>query len=320
MYVRKEAVLSSQIEGTQASLVNVLEYDIKEKRRALPKDVEQVVNYVGAMNLGLELIKERPLDLDLIKQIHSRLMENVRGSQFSTGVFRDSQNWIGPKGCHIREAVFVPPSPVEMEKALIDLETFLREPVGYPPLILSGLVHAQFETIHPFNDGNGRIGRLLITFLLCQRGVLRRPLLYLSYFLKRNQTVYYQSLQRVRDKGDWEAWLKFYLKGVEEVANQATRTTQRILALQEDQRHLLQDSTFSNALRLYEVLFEYPILTIPQVAEVLDVSYPTARSAVSKLCELGILDEDKSTVRPKVFIFRAFLEILEERTDFPDLA
>jgi Fic family protein len=317
MYVRKEAVLSSQIEGTQASLLNVLEYEMEARRRALPSDVGEVVNYIAAMNLGLDLIKEEPLSLDLLRMIHGRLLQGVRGSEWGTGSFRDSQNWIGPKDSDIHDAVFIPPPPVDMEAALEDLEIYIRNEKETPPLVLSGLVHAQFETIHPFLDGNGRMGRLLITFLLCQRNALKRPLLYLSYYLKKNQRDYYEYLMRIREKGDWESWMRFYLRGVEEVANQATKTTQRILEMQEENRHLLQDKTHTNVLRLYDNLFEYPIITIPFAERILEVTYPTARFAVATLCKMGILEEDTRSTRPKIYHFSKYLDILEEGTRLP---
>ncbi len=218
MYVRKEAVLSSQIEGTQASLMDVLEFEAQAMDSGKPSDVEEVVNYVGAMNHGLQRLQELPLSLRLIREIHEKLLANVRGGERNPGEFRSRQNWIGPPGCKLSEAFFVPPPPVEMMRALGELEKFLHDESPMPFLIKVGLAHAQFETIHPFLDGNGRVGRLLITFLLCEKGILKRPLLYLSWYFKKNRGEYYDKLQSVRDRGDWESWLKFFLKGVEQVA------------------------------------------------------------------------------------------------------
>ena len=220
----KKLVLSSQIEGTQASLNDVIkaEADLFDTERA--RDADEVINYVSAMNYGLDRLKTLPLSLRLIREIHERLMKNVRGSRMRPGEFRTSQNWIGPHGCMLPEALFVPPPHEEAFKALGDLETFLRTKDHMPPLVRIGLAHAQFETIHPFLDGNGRIGRLLITFFLCTENILQKPVLYLSYFFKKYQDQYYNKLQRIRDQGEWEEWLVFFLTGVLEVAKQATET------------------------------------------------------------------------------------------------
>jgi Fic family protein len=203
MYVRKEAVLSSQIEGTQASLMDVLEFEQQALEPGHPQDVEEVVNYIAAMKHGLGLLRELPVTLRLIREIHAQLLVGVRGSERTPGEFRRSQNWIGPAGCTLQTAQFVPPPPAEMQDALTALERFLHDPEPMPVLLKVGLAHAQLETIHPFLDGNGRVGRLLITFLLCEREVLRRPLLYLSYYFKRHRTEYYDRLQAIRERGDW---------------------------------------------------------------------------------------------------------------------
>src|SRR6202167_5455629 len=213
MYVRHEAVLSSQIEGTQSTLVDVLQFEIDANGNEHPKDVEEVVNYVRAMNYGLKRLDELPLSLRLIREIHGKLLEGVRGANRTPGEFRTSQNWIGPANCTLTTATFVPPPPHEMHQALDNLERFLHETTSFPALIHCGLAHAQFETVHPFLDGNGRVGRLLITFLLCQRGVLQRPLLYLSHYLKGRRAEYYDRLMAIRNDGDWEGWLRFFLRG-----------------------------------------------------------------------------------------------------------
>ncbi|MGH7863193.1 MAG: Fic family protein, partial [Candidatus Dormibacteraceae bacterium] len=242
MYVQQEAVLSSQIEGTQASLVDVLEYQTTATRRKLPEDVGEVVNYVAAMNHGIARLTELPLSLRLIREIHAKLLSGVRGADRDPGEFRRSQNWIGAAGVSLDQAYYVPPPPVDMEQALGDLEKFLHDPRPVPPLVRCGLAHAQFETIHPFLDGNGRVGRLLITFLLVQQGVLRRPLLYLSLYFKQHRNEYYDRLQAIRTQGDWEAWLRFFLRGVGEVATQATETARKILRLREEHRRLISAS------------------------------------------------------------------------------
>lgn len=313
MYVRREAVLSSQIEGTQASLVDVLQYEADAASKGLPADVGEVVNHIDAMNYGLERLNELPLSLRLIREIHEKLLAAVRGGQRSPGEFRTTQNWIGPAGCSLNEAIFVPPPPTDMNAALADLEVFLHSDIELPPLIIAGLVHAQFETIHPFVDGNGRIGRLLITFLLCQRGLLRRPLLYLSHYLKRHRNEYYDRLMAIRDRGDWEGWMKFFLKGVGEVANQATETARHILRLREKHRQLLSERTATiNAVRLLDYLYERPIVTATLVAKTLQVSPPTANNLISQFCDVGLLREMTGRRRNRMFSYEPYLNLFED--------
>lgn len=229
MYVKKEAVLSAQIEGTQASLVDVLNVPGDEREENSPAGVKDVVNYVNAMQWGLHQLETLPLSLRLIKGIHKVLLKDVRGSEKEPGEFRRSQNWIGAPGCTLETAVFVPPDVHEMEQAMGDLKLFIHEDDDIPALIKIALIHAQFETIHPFLDGNGRMGRLLITFWLCERKILSQPLLYLSYYFKQNRTEYYDRLMDVRTKGDWEGWVKFFLRGVANVSDEATELLNRSL-------------------------------------------------------------------------------------------
>ncbi|TAK67226.1 MAG: Fic family protein, partial [Dehalococcoidia bacterium] len=234
MYVRQEAVLSSQIEGTQSTLDDVLAFELDAAgSRGLPQDVSEVVNYVHAMNYGLNRLASLPLSLRLIREIHGELLHEGRGSERSPGEFRQSQNWIGPANTPLNRALFVPPPVTEMNDALDNFERFLHERGDLPVLIHCGIAHAQFETIHPFLDGNGRVGRLLITFQLCHENVLQRPLLYLSNFLKRNRVEYYDRLMAVRTAGDWEGWLRFFLRGVAETAEEATLTARSIVSLRE---------------------------------------------------------------------------------------
>ncbi len=214
MYVRKEAVLSSQIEGTQASLNDVIKAEADIFDPARPTDVSEVINYIAAMNHGLARLKEIPLSRRLMEEIHERLLRRARGNKMNPGEFRKSQNWIGPQGGAMTDALFIPPPYHVAEEAFADLENFLHDEGPIPPLIRIGIAHAQFETIHPFLDGNGRVGRLLMTFFLCNRGILQRPVLYLSLYLKQHREEYYARLQSVRDKGQWEEWLKFFLRGV----------------------------------------------------------------------------------------------------------
>ena len=229
MYVRQEAVLSSQIEGTQSSLTDVLQVETGIRGRKLPLDVAEVVNYVRAMNHGMARLEDLPLSQRLLREIHGVLLEGVRGEDRTPGEFRRSQNWIGPDGTPLENATFVPPPVREMTAALANLEEFLHDSDDLPVLVHCGVAHAQFETIHPFLDGNGRVGRLLITLLLCERSILHRPLLYLSHYLKKNRAEYYDRLMAIRAKGDWEGWLKFFLLGVYEVSCQAADTARAIL-------------------------------------------------------------------------------------------
>ena len=231
MYVRKEAVLSSQIEGTQASLADVLEYEAEVSHRQLPGDVLETFNYVKALNAGLERLNDLPLCNRLIREIHGILMQGVRGQERSPGEFRETQNWIGPPGSNLNNASYVPPPPAEMYHAMGAFENYLNSELPVPLLIKCGLAHGQFEMIHPFLDGNGRLGRLLITFLLCQQKVLSRPLLYLSAYFKEYQEEYYARLYAISNEGDWEGWLKYFLKGVGQVSQEAAETARRIIAM-----------------------------------------------------------------------------------------
>jgi Fic family protein len=310
MYVRQEAVLSSQIEGTQASLTDVLQFEI-EHGDERPRDVREVVNYVDAMNHGLERLPELPLSLRLIREIHAALLNGVRGHHREPGEFRRSQNWIGPAGATLRHATFVPPPAHEVPRSMASLERFWHAP-EQSPLIKAALAHVQFETIHPFLDGNGRVGRLLITFMLCQEGVLRRPLLYLSHFLKRHRTDYYGCLQAVRDRGQWEEWLAFFLRGVREVASEATDTATSIVAMRELHRDRVGDERAGrNLQRVLDLLFQQPIITVPMVQRHLAVTYATANTLVRRLVELRVLQELTGQRRNRRFGYRAYLALFE---------
>ncbi|HNX49474.1 MAG TPA: Fic family protein [Thermoanaerobaculaceae bacterium] len=312
MYVRQEAVLSSQIEGTQSTLEDVLRFEVDSHGRDLPKDVEEVVNYVRAMNSGLQRLQDLPLSLRLLREIHATLLEGVRGSDREPGEFRKTQNWIGPPGCTLATATFVPPPVDEMNGALGNLEQFLHDD-RLPLLVHCGIAHAQFETIHPFLDGNGRVGRLLIPFLLCQRGVLRRPLLYLSHYFKARRAEYYDRLQAIRDDGNWEAWLKFFLKGVHEVSRQASDTARAILNLREEHRELIARLLGGSvaALRLLDMLFERPLLTVKMAEAHLGCSYVTANTLVEKLAAIGVLQEVTGFKRNRRFRYEPYLELFE---------
>ena len=312
MYVRKEAVLSSQIEGTQSSLQDLLAAEAHILSPDSPKDVDEVVNYVEAMNHGLKRLSEIPVSVRLIKEIHERLLQGVRGAGLTPGELRHSQNWIGHGCCTLNEATFVPPPPHEVPAALGALETFLHSESKLPHLIQIGLAHAQFETIHPFLDGNGRIGRLLITFLLCQRQILLKPVLYLSHFFKQHRAEYYEHLQAVRDRGDWEAWLTFFLRGVVKVSIEATETARRILALREAHRTAVTSQmgrVAANGHRVLEQLFQHPILTVATVQTLTASTYNAANSVVSQLCSLGILREATGQKRNRVFRYAPYIAI-----------
>lgn len=313
MYVRQEAVLSSQIEGTQSTLDDVLQFELDAWGQDVPRDVEEVINYVQAMNYGLERLRSLPLSLRLIREIHAILLEGVRGGNRAPGEFRQDQNWIGPAGCTLQEATFVPPPAPEMHVALANLEQFLHWQAPLPPLIHCGLVHAQFETIHPFMDGNGRVGRLLITFLLCEREVLQLPLLYLSYYLKAHRAEYYDRLMAIRNDGNWEGWLKFFLRGVHEVSQAATGTARAILALREQHRQLIAEHLegSTNGLRLLDQLFEQPLVTVRLAEERLGCSYATAAKLVDSFAQLGLLRETTGWQRNRRFRYDPYLALFE---------
>ncbi len=313
MYVRQEAVLSSQIEGTQASLVDLLDYEVDEQTPQTPRDVEEVVNYVKAMNYGLHRLNELPLSLRLLREIHRELMAGVRGQEREPGEFRRSQNWIGPPGSTLVTALFVPPPPHEMDQALGSLEQFLHER-SHPHLLRAGMAHAQFETIHPFLDGNGRIGRLLITLMLCEQKVLVRPLLYLSHYLKLHRAEYYDRLQGVRMDGRWEEWLLFFLRGVRQVADQAGVTAKQILALREKDRALLsqQGQSSGNLLRALDVLFRQPIVPIAFLADQLTMTFAGTNNMANRLVQLGILHEVTGNRRNRRFAYGSYIQLFRE--------
>jgi Fic family protein len=313
MYVRREAVESSQIEGTQSTLEDVLAFELDPRRRDVPQDVEEVVNYVRAMNYGLERLTTLPLSLRLIREIHAELLSGACGADKLPGEFRRSQNWIGPGGASLSRATFVPPPVPEMTEALHDLENFLHEEGDLPVLVHCGLVHAQFETIHPFLDGNGRVGRLLIAFQLVHAGVLHRPLLYISHYLKRHRAEYYDRLGAVRQAGGWEGWLRFFLRGVAETAEEATATAEAIVSLREEHRALLQEEGLGlNGLRLLDLLFRRPLVNVGLIRDELGVAFNTANKLAENLEALGLLEETTGGQRNRVFRYEPYWRLLEE--------
>jgi Fic family protein len=316
MYVRKEAVLSSQIEGTQSSLSDLLLFETEAAPGVPLADVSEVSSYVAAMNFGLQRLQDFPLSLRLIKEIHRKLMENSRGANKMPGEFRSSQNWIG--GSRPGNAKFVPPSPEMVMQTMGDLENFLNEENSQlPVLIKAALAHVQFETIHPFLDGNGRLGRLLITFILCREGVLKLPLLYLSLYLKENRQLYYQHLQLVRETGDWESWLKFFLTGVVETANQAAETAQAIAQLFNKDRTIIENSRRSTAaiLFIHSYLQRNPITNTTKLKKTCALALPTVIRSLNTLADLGIVKEITGKERHKIFVYTEYLEILNLGTE-----
>jgi len=312
MYVRKEAVLSSQIEGTQSSLSHLLKREAKVLDPDTPHDVNEVINYVGAMNHGLKLLDELPVSIRLIKEIHKKLLEGVRGQAQNPGYLRTSQNWIGATNCTIRDAIYVPPPHNEMVKALSDWEKFLHEKDKIPLLVKIGLAHAQFETIHPFLDGNGRVGRLLITLLLCEKQVLLKPVLYLSHYFKENRQEYYDLLQATRDKGNWESWLKFFVQGVDDVSRQATQTAREIVGLREKHRSLIVQNfgqVAGNGLIVLENMYSQPIISVNRIAELTGVSFAAANTLRGRLEGIGVLVEVTGQARNRRYEYSDYINL-----------
>jgi len=318
-YVRKEAVLSSQIEGTQSSLSDLLLFENDEAPGVPLADVQEVSNYVAALNHGLARLRGGfPLSLRLIREIHEVLLSKGRGSEKQPGEFRRSQNWIG--GTRPGNAAFVPPPPELVTECMGQLELFLHdERPDLPVLVKAGLVHVQFETIHPFLDGNGRLGRLLVTFLLCAAGALHEPILYLSLFFKTNRQAYYELLDRVRVSGDWEAWLDFFLTGVKTTADQAVNAARRIVALLEADRRKIESlgRPAASVLRVFQHAQTNPILSISGTAEKTGVSFPTVANAVEHMQRLGLLREITGKQRKRLFVYDPYLAILNEGTEIP---
>ena len=316
-YVRKEAVLSSQIEGTQSSLSDLLLFENDEAPGVPLDDVQEVSNYVAALNHGLERLRGGfPLSSRLIREIHEVLLSKGRGSDKQPGEFRASQNWIG--GTRPGTAAFVPPPPELVLDCMSALELFLHdERADLPVLIKAGLVHVQFETIHPFLDGNGRLGRLLITFLLCAAGVLREPILYLSLYFKQHRPAYYDLLDRVRAKGEWETWLDFFLTGVRDTAEQAATAARRILAVFEDHHRKIAalGRPAASVLRVFEHMQRNPITSIPAAAKSIGISAPTVAKSLKHMQQLGMLREITGRQRHRLFVYDAYLAILSEGTE-----
>lgn len=315
MYVKKEALLSSQIEGTQASLQGVLEFeaDLTPKGEKVD-DIKEVVNYQKAMNYGINRLKEFPMSMRLIKEIHEILLVDTRGHEKTPGAFRDSQNWIGPKGSTIETAAYVPPPKVEVLGLMGDLEKYLYREDKIPPLEKIAMIHYQFESIHPFLDGNGRIGRLLITFYLLWKNILASPVLYLSYYFKKNRQEYYERLNNVRDKDDIEGWVKFFLKGIIEVCKDAASTAKEVIKLKENliEKH---SSISIYAVKLINYIFHYPFLNSRKITQYLKVSKQTALILIKAFEKEGVLKEFTGKKRWKEYLFIDYISIIKKGTE-----
>ena len=321
MYVRQEALLSSQIEGTDCTLDDLLAFELDARTSEVPElDVQEVVNYVAALNYGMARLTDLPISRRLLCEIHARLLQTGRGSDRSPGEFRRTQNWIGSKlaaGSSIDTAAFVPPPPNEMEAAFSELERYLdssRDNAAALPLLVDcALAHAQFETIHPYLDGNGRMGRLLITLLLCERGVLTAPVLYLSTYLRRNRSKYFELLMEVRDHGTWEAWIDFFLRGIGETAAEAAQTAQKVHAMRETHRRALEmNGGTLNDLAVLDRLFSQPLVNAAWVERSIGVSQPTANAILSRFEASGVLREITGQRRNRVYRYDAYLRLFDQ--------
>ena len=313
MYVRKEALMSSQIEGTQATLEDVLDPLLTENAN---RNVADVINYIKATEFAIAKLKELPLCNRLIKEAHEVLMKEVRGQEKNPGEFRYSQNWIGGQGSTLKNARFIPPSPEDMTASMSDLEKYINDDDNLDVLIRVALIHYQFETIHPFLDGNGRIGRLLITLYLMEKAVLTTPALYISYFLKKNRIEYYDRMSEVRRTGNYEQWIKFFLTAIYESAEDATITIDKLMTLHDRNIDAVRNIGRSSktALRLFSYLEENPIIEIQKTADSLNTTFKTISDSVRRLCEMGILTQNSGERRNRTFSYSEYLDILREGT------
>lgn len=314
MYVQKEAVISSQIEGTQASLIDVLQ---KDRANEKIKDTEEIVNYIKATNYAFKRLNELPLCMRLVKETHSVLLSNTRGQEKMPGEFRKSQNWIGHAGSTLNNASFIPPAPDEMESCLSDLEKYLHENSDVSNLIKIALIHYQFETIHPFLDGNGRIGRLLIILYLKEQGLIEYPVLYLSYFFKKNRNRYYELLTNVRMKGEFEEWIKFFISGICEIAKDAVTSIQKIIELKKNDTEKIRQfssGNISNLLLVYDYILKHPFFETEDVRKLIGVSKPTVNKLLENLMEMNILELVEDKKRYRQYVYRKYVDILSEGT------
>lgn len=309
--IRREAVLSSKIEGTQSDLDDLYYYEAEPEESSGKSDVREVHNYVEAMEYGLQRIESFPISSRFFRELHERLMRGVRGEHATPGRYRTSQNWIGPPGCLLNEATYVPPPVEEMHRALSDLEKFLHAESDIPGLIRLALIHAQFEIIHPFIDGNGRIGRLLITLLLVEWGLLPHPLLYLSAFFYRHRDDYYRYLLRVSHEGDWESWIEFFLRGIREQSKASLVSAKRLLDLQSEYRDRLSGKRVTKiTYNLLDQLFARPYITAPNVRDKWGVNYRTAERAINDLCAINVMEEITEKQRNRIWIAGGIMRAL----------
>jgi Fic family protein len=308
-FIAREAVLSSRIEGTRASLSDLFLFEATPTERPEAADVREVANYVRALDHALSPKRKLPVSLRLVRELHGILMEGVRGNQATPGEFRRSQNWIGPSGCTLNDAIYVPPPVPEMTEALDALERFLHRPSELPPLVFLAVVHYQFEAIHPFLDGNGRIGRLLVSTFLCEMGLLPSPLLYLSAYFERRREEYYERLLRVSQAGEWEQWVAYFLAGVASQADHAAARAARLRALRDDFLRRLGRTRSASALKLLDRLLATPIVTVPGAARMLDLSYQGAQHVIERLGRAGILRSMAGRHWPKAYIAREVIQI-----------
>ena len=313
MYVRKEALISSQIEGTQCTLDDVLDPEVDGNTNL---DVGDVVNYVRACNYAIGRLEKLPLCNRLLREIHQELLSGVRGQEKNPGEFRRSQNWIGAANCTLKEARYIPPNVEDMNAALTDLERYMNESDDYDPLIRIALIHYQFETIHPFLDGNGRVGRLMILLYLMKQGYISKPIIYISYFLKKNQIEYYDRISEVRRNGNYEQWVGFFLEAVSAAAKDSLATVEKLSALHESniERLPVTARKNDNVRRVFDYIEQYPIIDIKRTASDLEVSYNTVSAAVGKLVQAGILEETTNASRNRVFSYKEYLNILRKDT------
>lgn len=314
MYVYKEALMSSQIEGTQATLEDI--FDPKTEANA-NVDVQDVVNYVAAIDYAIDRMKDLPLCNRLIKETHKVLMSGVRGQEKSPGEFRHSQNWIGGQGSTLRTARYIPPAPADMIEAMSDLEKYINEDDDIDVLIRAALIHYQFETIHPFLDGNGRIGRLLITLFLIDQGIIKTPALYISYFLKRNRIEYYDRMSEVRNKGNYEQWIRFFLQSILESAKSANQTIEELGKLHDKNLSLIatMEKATKNTKAVFQYIEKHPIIKIRKTATDLGLSYNTTSEAIQRLVDIGVLVQKTKATRNRVFYYEEYLDILRDGTE-----
>jgi len=312
LYVRREAVASSRIEGTQASLSDLFYFEAGETEKPKAPDVKEVQNYVRAMEFGIKRLKKLPVSIRLICEIHKILMRNVRGENKTPGELRRSQNWIGTPGCSLDDATFVPPPVEEMKQALSEWEKYLHSNPDDPPLIQCAMMHYQFESIHPFLDGNGRVGRLLITFFLCERGYLTQPLLYLSAFFDRYRDEYYSKLLAISQKGDWRGWIEFFLRGVATQAKDAISDAKKILDLHAEYQKSLESTKRipETSHRLIDEVFSNPVISISQLSHRWNIPFNSVKTGVNRLVKIGILREATARRRNKIYIAPKLMGLL----------